>query len=314
MDGSVAQIAFYVLGGCALGGVIGWFLQVALTKRRAEQLSSEVRQALIDVTAQRDKFAKGYSKSRATIESLQAANGRLRAKLKSLSGKSKILAKNVLTLRTERENTKVKVSAIQGALASLRQKSSALQSEFDKTREFYKRELAKSFDKRKALERDIEQARAEQESIAKLVESSIQDHGSPERMLAEAHLRLGQLDVLERNVNKLEAENAQLRRDAVQMKQQLDTQERELAKLDELKVHNQQLVSCVEALEDSRQSHESDAARFRQQAEESEKESDTLRLKLDDLEKNFADIEKQQHEALEDVRSAAVVPLASKQR
>ncbi len=41
--------------------------------------------------------------------------------------------------------------------------------------------------------------------------------------------------------------------------------------------------------------------------------SDTLRLKLDDLEQNFADMEKEQHQALEEARNAAVVPMLRKQ-
>ena len=65
-------------------------------------------------------------------------------------------------------------------------------------------------------------------------------------------------------------------------------------------------------LEDSRKEHEADAERYREQADQSEKLSDTLRLKLDDLEKNFADIKQQQDEAIEDVRNAAVIPILKK--
>ncbi len=73
-------------------------------------------------------------------------------------------------------------------------------------------------------------------------------------------------------------------------------------------------MHCVEALEGSRKEHETDAEKFRQQADQSDRLSDTLRLKLDDLEKNFADIEKQQDRALKDVRKAAVVPMLRNQR
>lgn len=258
-------------------------------------------------------MANENAKSQAKIEQLQAANARRRSELKSVLEKSKLLAKDVRTLRTERENTKIKISAIQNAVVSLRRKSTALQSEFDKAREFYKRELMKSLGKRKVLEEDIKKAQAEQEAFAKLVESSILEHGSTENMVIEAQLRLGHVGVLERNVSKLEAENAQLSHDAIQIKQKLDARERDLAELKELKLHNKQLVRCVEALEGSRQESETDAERYREQADESEKESDTLRLKLEDLERNFSDIEKQQHSALEDARNATVVPILRKQ-
>ena len=133
-------------------------------------------------------------------------------------------------------------------------------------------------------------------------------------MLVAAHLRLGQLDVLERTVNRLEAENEQLRRGATQLTQKFEARERDLAELEELKLHNRQLVQCVEALEDSRREHESDAEKYRKQADESEELSETLRLKLDDLEKSFADIEQQQDRALKSARKAAIIPMASKQR
>ena len=124
----------------------------------------------------------------------------------------------------------------------------------------------------------------------------------------------GRAAIVERIVDKLESENDQLRLESRQLKQKLDAQERDLAKLDELKLHNQQLVRTVEAIESSRQEYEADAERYREQADQSEKESDTLRLKLEDLERSFADIEKQQHEALEDVRNDTVVPIMRKQR
>jgi len=320
MDSWVIHIALYSLGSCVFGIAIGWIIHVAFSKRRSGKLTSEVRadlEAQVNlehVTGQRDKLANAYSKSSSMIKRLQAANARRSSELESLLEKSKLLAKNVLTLRTERESTKIKVSTIQNALDSLRQQSTALQSEFDKTREFYKRELLKSLEKRKLLEKEVKEARFEQEAFAKSVESSVLEHGSAENMIAAAQLRLGQLDVLERNVNKLEAENAQLRQDGIRTKQESESRERELAELEELKLHNKQLVRCVEALEGSRQEHETDAEKYRQQADQSEKLSETLRLKLDDLQKNFADIEKEQDKALEDARNASVVPMLRKQR
>lgn len=314
MGSSIYQIVLYVLGGCVVGVVIGWSIQASLTKRRIAQATSEIRSKLDDVRGQKDELANEDARSQARIEQLQAANAKRRADFESLFKKSKLLAENVRTLRTERENTKIKLSTIQNSLVSLRRQSAGLQTEFDKTREFYKRELMKSLNKRKVLEEDLEKARAEQESFARKVESSVLEHGSTENMVVAAQLRLGQLQVLERNVNKLEAENSQLKKDAVQLKQKFEARERDLKELEELRLHNKQLVRCVEALEDSRQEYEADAERYRQHADQTERESDTLRLKLEDLEKNFADIEKQQHETLEDARKATVVPMLREQR
>lgn len=89
----------------------------------------------------------------------------------------------------------------------------------------------KSLEKRKVLQEDVKAARAEQEAFAKLVESSVLKHGSVENMVVAAQLRLGQLEVLERNVNKLEAENAQLRHNVIQTNIKLDARERNLSGL-----------------------------------------------------------------------------------
>ena len=314
MGSSIIETALYALGGGILGVVCGWLVQAIISKRRIDQVTNDAQAELNDVTVQRDRIANKYSRSRAKIESLQANITKRGTKFESLLKKSKLLAKNVVTLRAERENTKIKLGSMQEALGSLRKQTTALQSEFEKAQDFYKRELLKSLERRKLLEKEVEEARAEQESFASLVESSTLEHGSTQNMIVAAQLRLGQIQVLERNVNKLESENAQLNRDLVRIRQEFEARKRDLAALEELRIHNKQLVHCVEALEGSRKEHETDADRYRQQADQSEKLSDTLRLKLDDLEANFADIEKQQDQALKNVRKAAVVPILRNQR
>ena len=318
MGTSVFQTALYALGGGILGAVCAWLVQAVISRRRINQITNAALTKLDAVTAQKDLLANKYSQSQTKIVSLRGAiadrNTERNTEFESLLKKSKLLAKNVLMLRTEREGTKIKLSILQSSLGSLRQQTTALQSEFGKTQDFYKRELIKSLEKRKLLEKEIKEARTEQETFANLVESSTLEHGSTENMIVAAQLRLGQLKVLERNVNKLEADNAQLKDDAIQLKRELEARERDLAELEELRIHNKQLVRCAEALEDSRKEQETDAEGYRQQAVKSEKLSDTLRLKLDDLEKNFADIEKQQDEALENARKATVVPMLRNQR
>ena len=313
MGSSVFQIALFAIGGCTAGALVAWLIQAVRSKRRIATLTHEARQNIAEVSAQRDAFGHRISRFEEKIEQLQASNRRKRAQLESAVEKAKLLAGSVLTLRTEREDTKIKVGSLQNALLSVKQQSADLQREFEKTREFYKRELLKNLKKRKDLEQEVKDARAEQEEFSKLIESSTLEHGSEENMVVAAQLRLGQLEVLTRNVSKLEAEAEQLRQEKIQLKKDFQSRSGELKELDELKLHNKQLVRAVEALETSRQEHESEAERYREQADESEKLSDTLRLKLDDLEKNFADIEKQQDRAINEAREAAVVPLVRKQ-
>jgi len=334
MSNSIVEIVLYALGGGVVGFVCGWMVQARINNRRVID-ARKVDQAKIDeVTDQRNRFANEYAKAREDIEVLQTTVAQRNAELAeriteitkrntefaSVLEKSKLLAKNVLMLRTERENTKVQIKTILEALESLKQQTAALQTEFEKTREFYKRELLKSFEKRKLLEKeaelleqDIMESRSAQEAIAERVESAPVEHGSSDDLVAEANLRLGQLEVLERTVNKLEAENADLNGDILRLKQEVEARDQDLSELEELRVNNRQLVRCVEGLEGSRKAHESDADRYRAKADQSEKMSNTLRFRLDDLQKNFAEIEEQQGKALTNARKASVVPLLRNQ-
>lgn len=313
MGGGILHIAMYAIGGGILGALIGWSVQYVRGKRRIRQLSMAVRQKFDTVVAERNEFASRYAWAKSQLEQLEAASAEHNAEFESVLGKSRELAKSVRLLRKEREQTKSKLGALQVTLASLKQHTGKLQAEFHKTREFYKRELLKALQKRKELEQEIIAARADQEAFARAVESSSLEHGSTENMVIAAQLRLGQLEVLERNVTKLEAENEQLREDARQARRDFAAREKDLAELEQLRVSNRQLVQCVEALENSRKEHEADAERYRRQADQSERLSDTLRLKLDDLEKNFAEIEQQQLEAIDDVRNADVIPILRNQ-
>ena len=312
MDAGFLQTALYTVGGCVLGGVVGWTVQTIRANRKMGYMASNFQGRLDEAVAQRNDVDAQFRRAMSQLEQVELQGVKQRAKYNDLKKKAKLLANNVRILQTERENTKIKLGSLQNALTTLKQQTSNLQSEFNKTREFYKRELLKSLGKRKELEKEIVNARAEQETFAKAVESSSLEHGSEENMVIAAQLRLGQLEVLERNINKLEAENEELRQDAVRLKREIASIERDRTELEQLRLNNKQLVQCVEALESSRKAHEEDANRYRDKADESEKLSDTLRLKLDDLQKNFEDIEKQQSEAIEDVRNAAVVPMVRK--
>jgi len=345
-----------------LGAAAAWQIQVWAGKRRMINAKNMAQAQIDDITSQRNQFANEYAKARDKVKSLQATvatrNTELAKRVTELAKrnteiasvleKSKLLAGNVRTLRTERANTKTQISTILKALESVKQQTSALQTEFEKAQEFYKRELLKSFEKRKLLEKEIKAARADQEALTREVESAVTEavtakaaaanpltaksvkaepapvkpaaakpappkqHSSDE-MVAEAKLRLGQLEVLERNVNKLEAENAEMNDDISRLKKEIEERDQNLAELEELRVNNRQLVRCVEALEGSRKEYESDAERYKAQADQSEQMSDTLRFKLEDLQKNFAEIEEQQGKALTNARKASVVPLMRNQ-
>jgi len=133
-------------------------------------------------------------------------------------------------------------------------------------------------------------------------------------MLASARKRLENLDALEQKAIELEAENAQLNHDATLAKQEIETLQRDVAEMDELKVQNRELAQCLTSMENSRKQYENDAKRYKEHAGQYEQKSETLRVKLDEVEKNFADIEKQQRQALKDVRKTTVAKKSNGQK
>jgi predicted flap endonuclease-1-like 5' DNA nuclease len=166
--------------------------------------------------------------------------------------------------------------------------------------------LTKAFERRRSVEIKLDDARAEQDSFANLLRSSVSEKESVNKMLSAAKRRLDNIDELEQKSIELEAENAQLKHDAIITRQDIEVLQRDVEELEELKVHNKELSQCVTSLEDSRKQYETDAHRYRQRAGQSEQKSETLRIKLDEVEQNFLDIEKQQRKALKDARKATV--------
>jgi len=312
MADPILQIVLIALAAAVLGGFLGWLTRGGQARRLAEQVTDRFQLKLDDTIRQRDRLTTEVAKLRTTIETQQGAIHRhevavARAKTEIVSAreKEKQMAKSIFTLRTEREDFKNKLLRFQHALVSVKQRSAELQTEFVKSGEFYKGELAKSFEKRKALEAKLENAKAEYQSSSTLLHSSRSEHESVNRMLESAQIRLSNLDALEQDVIRLEAENAQLQHDGTLAKQQIEVLQRDVAEIDELKVQNRELAHCLESLESSRKQYESDAKRYRDQADQSEQQSETLRIRLDEVELNFSEMEQQQSDALKEARTAA---------
>ncbi len=313
MDGSTLHSIWILLGAAVAGIGGGWLIRGALGRRRVSELNEEWQTQVDDLVRQKDRLTSETATLRTTIESQQeglrqceTAVARSRTELESAQEKEKLLAKSLFTLRAEREEFKNKVVQFHNALVSVQQQSAELQTEFTKSAEFYKRELAKGFEKRKALEVSLENAKLEHESFNNLLQASQSEHEAINKMLDSAKNRLGNLDVLEEDVIRLEAENAELRHDASRKKMEIEVLQRDVAEMDELKVQNQELAHCLKSMEASRQQYENDAKRYRDRADQTEQKSETLQVKLDEVEKHFAEMEKQQRQAIRDARKAAV--------
>lgn len=321
MEDLTQEIVFYLLGAGLAGCIVGWLLRGPMSNRRLDQQGDEWQVKLDNVVRQRDRHIVEIDSLKATMEKQQGvvhrhevSAARTQTDIESANEKAKSLEKDVFTLRAEREDFKSKVGTIQNALAAVQQQTVELQTEFVKSGEFYKAELKKSFEKRKALEEKVRDGRLEHESFSNLLQSSRSEHESVNKMLAAAQTRLDNLDALEQRVIELEAENAQLNHDATLSQQEVEVLQRDVAELDELKVQNKELAHCLESMETSRKQYESDAQRYKVHAGQSEQKSETLRIKLDEVEKTFANLENQQRDALKDARKTATAQESKKKK
>lgn len=304
-------LIFTVVG--LVGVLLGWIIGVWQASSRTNAMRDDWQIKLDNFVRERDRLTSETAHLRNTVEQQQGAIHRAevalskaRTELDSLRERNKQLNKDLFTLRSEREDFKTRVREIQDQMSHMKYQSEELQTEFIKSREFYKGELTKAFERRKDLEEKLEKTRAEQQSFATLLESSQSEHESVNKMLVSAQKRLGQMDILEQDVIRLEAENAQLNHDYTLARQEVETLQRDVAEIDELKVQNKELAEVLKSMESSRKQYEIDAKRYRENAEDAEKKSETLRLRLDDVEKNFVEMEKQQRHALKEARKSPV--------
>lgn len=314
MDGTFSEIGLNLLAALVAGAAVGWLVSSVLGKGRTRRLNDDWQAQFDDVVRQREQRIAETETLRTTIEAQEAvihqrdlAVGKIRTDFESALEKEKLLTKNIFTLRAEREDTKSKMTTFQNRMAVLQRQSNELQAEFIKSGEFYKGELTKAFEKRRALEEKIENSKAEYTSFSNLLQASRSEHDSVNKMLAAAKIRLDGLDVLEQNVIELEAENAQLKHDAATTKQEIDSLKRDVFEQEELKIQNKELAQVLKSMENSRKQYEDDANRYRKHAGKSEQKSETLRVRLDEVEKNFLEIEKQQEQAIRQARSSATI-------
>lgn len=309
MDSNLSDFLLPLLAALGLGLAAGWLIRNALLSKHTGSLNDGWQNKVDDVVRQRDRLTAENNKMRTNVEAQESVVhqrdmlvAKTRTALESALEKEKLLTKNIFTLKAEREDFKTKVVTFQNALTSLKRQSDEFQVEFIKSRDFYKSELTKSFEKRKSAEEKHENAKQEYESFRNLLQASRSEHDSVNKMLASAKARLENLDSLEQNVISLEAENAELKHDSALIRQENEALKRDVLELEELKVQNRELAQVLKSMENSRKQYEEDANRYREHAGKHEQKSETLRMRLDEVEQNFAEIEKQQRQALRDAR------------
>lgn len=301
-----------LMGTGAVASLLAWLVRSMIANRQSSELIDEWESRVDHLTRKRDNLVAEANKYRVTIETQQAeihqsqqAVRHAKTSLNSAVEKINSLSKDLFTLRAERDDSKLKLVTFQNALNSVRNQSQELQREFIKSRNFYKAELKKAFEKRQALEVSVDNARAEQDSLRNLLTGSRSEQESVNRMLESARNRLAEIDKLERDVVRLEADNAQLNHDAALAQQEIEVLKRDVTELNELQVQNAELSEVVKSMEASRRQYEKDAKRYQGVASQSEKQSETLRIRLDEVEQNFLELEKQQQQAIRQAREEA---------
>jgi predicted flap endonuclease-1-like 5' DNA nuclease len=315
MIGIDLQTGLYLLAAASGGGIVGWLIRSMLSSRSLGQIGDEWKTRFDGAIRLKDQLSAENETLKISMEAEQAnvrkhlqAAANMRVEIESLREKTDALSKNLFILGEERDELKEKVARSHNLVNAAKQQILEQQGEFTKASEFYKGQLESAFDQRKVLERRNDDSKSENESLRNLLMSAKAEHESVSNLLTAAQSRLENLDAMERRVIALEAENAELRQVATMATREAESLQRDVAEIEALKIQNEELAHCLKSMESSRQQYESDARRYRSQYEQSEKESETLRFKLGDIEKNWVDMQRQDKEAKNGNSNQAAAP------
>ena len=314
---TIIQAGICVLAGISVGSLVAWAVRSRRSANELEDVGDDWQKRLDQEVRQKTRLSGEIDSLRSVLDAERAAVQKFKhaavarsTELQSLQEKVRSLSKDLFTLGTERDTLGNKLVNIQKSLISARRRVTELETEFGKSREFYKGQLVNSFEQRKSLERKVEDARQEHESLSNLLDSAKAEHESVNKMLNTAQSRLDGLDALEQQLIALEADNAQLKHDVAIAGQQADSAKRDASEMSALKTQNLELAHCLESMEKSRRQYEEDAQRYRSQYDESENESETLRIKIGDIQQRLAEMQEQHDDARKAVASQETSPPA----
>lgn len=297
-------IAVAAVVAVIFGAFLGWLLRGRRAGRSIEDLDGDWQKRFHKLQRQTEKFSGDNTSLNASLvaerhqlQQHKHAGAKSRTEIESLREKLNTQSKNVFTLGAERDELSGQVTNSKNALIVATRRIKDLEAEFSKARDFYKGQIESGVERRKTLERKIEDTKSEQESLNNLLASARTEHASVSNLLTTAQARLENMNALEQKVISLEADNAQLRHETTLATKEAESLQRDVADMNALKEQNRELVHCLESMEGSRKQHESDAMRYRSQYDKSEQESETLRMKLGDIEKNLTEMQNKNEEA-----------------
>ena len=311
MFGTVLDMVLGGAAGLVAGALAAWIARSAKADREMETANDNWRRKLEQASSKVRVLSDQASSLKVNLAETQqiAVKSRHSAmttgtELESLRDRLTALARDLSAARAERDEYSNKASQGQQYVLTAKQKLEQQAAEFEKSRDFYKNQIAQAVDARQSLERKVERLQSEQDSLNTLLASAKAEHDSINKMLASANSRLRNLDAAEQKTIELEADKAELRHELESVKRDADKLRRKIGELEDIKSQNRELTRCLESMENSRKQYESDARRYRDQFEKSEQESETLRMKLGDIESSLSDMQ----EAHEEARNVTRLP------
>lgn len=298
------QAGIFTAIGVFVGGLLFWLQRARIAARELERLNEdwqlrfdkEVRNSEA-LTREHESVKAALDTDRAQLQKFKHATARAGTELESLRAKIGALSKDLFTIGAEKDELSGKMTNLQKTLISARSRVRDLETEFTKSRDFYKGQLMSAFEQRKLLERKVDDAKSEHESLNNLLTSARSEHESVSNMLATAKVRLESLEGLESQLISLEADNAELKHDIATANREAHSAQRNAEEIETIRRQNQELATCLESMENSRRQYEVDARRYRDQYDQSEQESETLRLKLGDIQNRLAEMQTEHEDA-----------------
>jgi chromosome segregation ATPase len=204
----------YAMASAVSGGILAWFIRGLIDKRKLSALQDEWQTKFDRAAWQRYRASTDTQKLHLTIGELQSLvqkhevlASRARKELDSTREKTRSLTSELDDLGENRDRLQQEIRTGEEKLATIRYQVSELESEFERSGVFYKEEIAKSFEKRKAVETKLDDLKADRESLTNLLDASKKENESVTRALEEAERRLDYLESIQCTANELEVEN-----------------------------------------------------------------------------------------------------------
>jgi predicted flap endonuclease-1-like 5' DNA nuclease len=307
MSGIDLLTGLYLLGAAIFGGLIGWSVRGRQSGQSLNKLDEDWQLRFDKANRQNENLKAEVSSLKTSVEAANtivqkhsAAAALSRTAIESLRAKESTVSKNLFQVSAERDELKAGMTNHQDFVSNVKQRIAALQAELDKSLGFYKSQLEAGVEERKLLQRKVDDAKSEQQSLSNLLTAARTEYDSVSKLLASAQTRLQALASLEGKVVSLEADNAQLKHEVTLANKGAESLRRDVSELNALKKQNTELAHCLKSMESSRKQYEADALRYRDQIETSEKESNTLRFRIGDIQKNWEEM----HQARKSVRKS----------